>query len=75
MSELAVELDFVIEEYAGSRGSYPPKKRVTRKAIYIATIEKASGLINSLIDSNRLDSIGMCVVDEVCINAHDLLYF
>ena len=65
MSELAVELDFLVEEYAGSRGSYPPKKRQRRKSIYVATIEKASGLINSLIECNRLDCIGLCVVDEV----------
>lgn len=70
MSELAVELDFLIEEYAGSRGSYPPKKRQKRKTIYVATIEKASGLINSLIDSNRMDSIGLCVVDEVLCVTH-----
>lgn len=64
MSELAVELDFTIEEYAGSKGSYPPKNR-HKRCIFICTIEKASGLVNSLIDINRLDKMGLCVVDEV----------
>ena len=64
LSELAIRLNFSIEEYAGSRGSLPPKSR-TKNCIYIATIEKASGLINSLLDCGRLGSVGLCVVDEV----------
>jgi len=65
MSELAVELDFIVEEYAGSRGSYPPKPRRTKRTVFVATIEKASGLVNSLIDTSALRRLALVVVDEV----------
>lgn len=65
MSELAVSLEFIVDEYAGSRGSYPPKQRRSKNSVYVATIEKASGLVNSLIDCGRLSSLGLCVVDEL----------
>lgn len=65
MSELAVSLEFIVEEYAGSRGSYPPKQRRCKNSIYVATIEKANGLVNSLMDCGRLSSLGLCVVDEL----------
>ena len=70
LSKFAVELDFLVEEYAASKGSFPPRKRRKRKSIYIATIEKAHSLINCLIEEQRLQEIGLVVVDEVSV-----LYF
>lgn len=67
MSHFAVDLDFLIEEYAGSKGRFPPLKRRRKKSLFIATIEKAHSLVNSLIEGGRLDSIGIVVVDEVLI--------
>lgn len=66
MSSFGVELGFLVEEYAGSKGRFPPIKRRTKKSLYIATIEKGHGLVNALIETRRIGDLGLVVVDEVC---------
>ena len=54
-----------MEEYAGSKGAIPPRKRRKKKTLYVVTIEKAHSLVNSLILEGRAESLGLVVVDEV----------
>ncbi|KAF0988947.1 hypothetical protein HZS_1631, partial [Henneguya salminicola] len=65
LAPLGCSLGFHVEEYASSKGIIPPRKRYKRNSIYIATIEKGSLLINSLLEEDRIDSIGLIVVDEI----------
>ncbi|KAJ6632923.1 Helicase POLQ-like [Pseudolycoriella hygida] len=67
LSPFAVQLEFLLEEYAAGKGTLPPRKRRQKKSVYIATIEKGLALLDSLIEVGRANEIGLIVVDELHI--------
>lgn len=65
LASFAVEYNFLIEEYCAGKGSIPCTKRHKKNVIYICTIEKGAILFDSLYETNRLNEIGLIVVDEL----------
>jgi len=65
LTPFALELGFYVEEYAGSKGRFPPIKRLHKQDLFVCTIEKAHSLFNSLVSEGRESEIGLVVVDEV----------
>lgn len=57
MSPFGLDMGFLIEEYAAGKGAFPIKKRRNKNSIFICTIEKALGVVNYLIEENRLDEV------------------
>ncbi|XP_077623707.1 DNA polymerase theta [Crocuta crocuta] len=49
----------------GYMGSASPTRRFSSLDIAVCTIERANGLINRLIEDNKMDLLGMVVVDEL----------
>ncbi|XP_039699075.1 DNA polymerase theta isoform X2 [Pteropus medius] len=49
----------------GYMGSTSPKGHFSSLDIAVCTIERANGLVNRLIEENKLDLLGMVVVDEL----------
>ncbi|KAL3315023.1 hypothetical protein Ciccas_006345 [Cichlidogyrus casuarinus] len=65
LSAFGLNLGFYVEEYAGTKGRLPVKKQLSQPTLYVATIEKAHLIANSLIEQGRTTDLGIVVVDEV----------
>ncbi|NXL77581.1 DPOLQ polymerase, partial [Leptocoma aspasia] len=62
LQTLFQEVDVRVEGYMGSMA---PAGRFSAVDVAVCTIEKANGLINRLIEENKMDSLGVVVVDEL----------
>ncbi|XP_019329649.1 PREDICTED: DNA polymerase theta [Aptenodytes forsteri] len=62
LQALFQEVDVRVEGYMGSMS---PAGRFSALDVAVCTIEKANGLINRLIEENKMDSLGVVVVDEL----------
>ncbi|XP_068883861.1 DNA polymerase theta [Aphelocoma coerulescens] len=62
LQTLFQEVDVRVEGYMGSMS---PAGRFSALDVAVCTIEKANGLINRLIEENKMDSLGVVVVDEL----------
>lgn len=71
LSHFALELGFLVEEYAAGKGAVPPRKRRRKNSVLIATIEKGLSVVHSLLETKRLNEFGLIVVDELHLLAED----
>ncbi|XP_054244104.1 DNA polymerase theta [Indicator indicator] len=62
LQALFQEVDVRVEGYMGSMS---PAGRFSALDVAVCTIEKANGLINRLIEEDKMDSLGVVVVDEL----------
>ncbi|XP_058517936.1 DNA polymerase theta isoform X1 [Ochotona princeps] len=62
LQSLFQEIGIKVDGYMGSSS---PSVRFSSVDIAVCTIERANGLINRLIEENKLDLLGMVVVDEL----------
>ncbi|XP_064000012.1 DNA polymerase theta [Pogoniulus pusillus] len=62
LQSLFQEVDVTVEGYMGSMS---PAARFSALDVAVCTIEKANSLINRLIEENKMDSLGVVVVDEL----------
>ncbi|XP_068273560.1 DNA polymerase theta [Nyctibius grandis] len=62
LQALFQEVDVRVEGYMGSMS---PAGRFSAVDVAVCTIEKANSLINRLIEDDKMDSLGMVVVDEL----------
>uniref|UniRef100_A0A0N5BFC7 Helicase POLQ-like n=1 Tax=Strongyloides papillosus TaxID=174720 RepID=A0A0N5BFC7_STREA len=66
LMEFKKMFDIEVLDYAAGKGAIPPVKSAKDcGTIYVATIEKANILVNSLIANKRINEIGLVVVDEL----------
>lgn len=71
LSPFAIQMNFLLQMYASNKGNLPPKKCETKHSLYIATIEKASALVTSLLEIGRVKEIGLIVIEDIGnIGAH-----
>uniref|UniRef100_A0A4X2K4M7 DNA polymerase theta n=2 Tax=Vombatus ursinus TaxID=29139 RepID=A0A4X2K4M7_VOMUR len=62
LQSLFQEVGLLVEGYMGSCS---PAVRFSALDIAVCTIERANGLVNRLIEENKMDLLGMVVVDEL----------